>query len=434
MNTYRQDLTKWALHFIHDYNPEYAPDDQLKAYETHFGFPYHENREIDDRFDDWRIKDEEHFPVGYEPIAFKVLLKIISDGHIRTTWAFRKNLPTVYGPRAAACFTEMPLYALIDYARGRPSNAVGPYAIGIKKRELFQAGGRPVIYGLSGSHVEQVPIQATNKGWPRKLDFSCGIAESEQYRYVAMSKNPERPIDWSHEREWRWVDHKDQCSCPGLPIWLSDEQIFFSEVFVVVPKLAEAKPVLNLLRELYDAGQNDYFHSFCRKTLKATSVVALDQLDTDISDEEVKNVRLEDIPASRMQEFKQPEASPELVEKVRSVLVEAREAADNAASEFIKTAPRTRDGHHIADVAGRANLVVHDSQSPLVSALQKLDRDSGDRIHTFADIGYIVPGIGGLGWKGEQALSIAQEAVRAAKSVFEKHFPDVTLGIRTGWD
>ena len=428
MNASRQDLTKWALHFIHDYNPDYTPADQMIEDETHFGFPYHENREIDDRFDDWRIKDEEHFHSGYEPSAFEVLLKIIDDGHIRSTWAFRRNRPTVYGPRAATCFTEMPLYALVDYAKVRQTDAVGLYAIGVLKKELFQAGGRPVIYGLSGKHVVS-SRQSTDRGWPRKLAPSCGIAETEQYRYVAMSQDPQRPIDWSHEREWRWVDHKDQCSCPGLPIWLSNEPISFSAVLIVVPKSTEINRVLNLLKELHDAGQNDYFHPFQRTTLNATRVVALDQLRTDTADVEAKNLRLEDIPTSRLQDFKQPKASPELVEQVRAVLVEARKAADDAASEFLKTAPRTPDGRHIADVAGWAELVVYDSQSPVVSALQKLDKESGDRIHTIAGIGYLVPGVGGLGWKEEQALSIAEEAVHAAKSVFEKHFPDVSFGI-----
>ena len=258
-------------------------------------------------------------------MLYRCCLKIITDGHIRATWAFRKNRPTIYGPRAAVCFTEMPLYALIDYAKTRPKHAVGTYAIGVLKKELFNAGGRPVIYGLSSKHTEQQLNSSIGKGWPRKLDPSCGIAESEQYRYVAMSADSYRPIDWSHEREWRWVDHQDQFSCPGLPIWLAeDEPTLFSRVFVVVPNEAEVQRVLDRLKELYDAEANDSDFLFSRQTLKATSVIALDQLETERTNTELSNLRIENIPTASILDFELPKATPELVEKVRSVLAEAR--------------------------------------------------------------------------------------------------------------
>ena len=215
MNMLRQDLSKWALHFIHDANLENEPEDQTIQFDLYGGYPYHEDQELNDRFDLWRASDD-HYLIDPDADALQVLLKIITDGHIRATWAFRGNRPTIYGPRAAACFTEMPLYALLEYAKQRKNDSVSDYAVGILKEELFAAGGRPVIYGLSGRHVEQGRVSPLNKGWPRKLASSCGIGESEQYRYVAMSSDPERPIDWSHEREWRWVDHDDRCSCPGF--------------------------------------------------------------------------------------------------------------------------------------------------------------------------------------------------------------------------
>ena len=428
MNASRQDLTKWAMHFIHDDSPLSAPGEQVTAYDTFYGFPYHENKEIDTRFDDWRIKDIEHFHPGYEPSAFEILLKILTDGHIKTTWAFRKGRPTIYGPRAAACFTEMPLYALIEYAETRSSTSVGTYAIAVPKEELFRVGARPVIYGLSGNHREQAPRDSENKVWPRKLESDCGISEKEQFRYVAMSHEPGKIVDWSHEREWRWVDHLDQCSCPGLPIWLAEEPFSFSEVYIVVPSSTEVEPVLNLLRELYDTGQNDYFNQFCRRTLKATCVIALDQLEAGRNDQEMRSLRLEELPSSSLSVFELPEVSTELVEKVRAVLNEAKEAADHAALEFLSSAQRT------ADVAGWASLVITDSQSPLVSALQELDNENDVSINTIAGIGYIVPEIGGLGWGNEQALSIAEAAVNAAKRIFENHFPEVSFRVWTRWD
>ena len=426
MNMLREDLSTWALHFIHDYNPDTEPTDQVINFEYYDGFPYHENKALNDRFDSWRISDT-YF--GSELDALQVLLKIITDGHIRATWAFRNGRPTIYGPRAAVCFTEMPLYALLEYAKNRSNEFVRNYAIGLLKHELFTAGGRPVIYGLSGNHVEQSQKPGFNWGWPRKLAPSCGIAEAEQYRYVAMSSDPGRSIDWSHEREWRWADHQDRCSCPGLPIWLSEEPFSFSRVFIIVPDQTEAKHVMDRLKELHDAEENDFGHLFSRKTLEATLVIALDKLETYMAEIGEGHVRLEDIPASQILEFEQPEASPELVEKVRQVLYEAQKAAGQAAAECFKSAPRTVDGRYVGDIAGWANLIVHDAQTPLVSALLQLEA-----VFPVAGSGYYFHNIGGLGWRGHQALCLAEAAVKAAKSVFEKHFPSALFTMETRWD
>ena len=112
----RKDLSDWVLHFVHDGNPDHEPVDDMLPYDYFQGFPYHEDRQLNDRFDAWRISDEYYQLDPCEP-AIGVLLKIVTDGHIRATWAFRNGRPTIYGPRAAVCLTEMPLYALLDYAR-----------------------------------------------------------------------------------------------------------------------------------------------------------------------------------------------------------------------------------------------------------------------------------------------------------------------------
>ena len=136
MNKFRRDLSDWALHFIHDYNPDAEPTDQTINFDHYNSFPYHQDKEQNDRFDSWRISDD-YYSIDSDTDALQVLLKIITDGHIRASWAFRNNRPTVYGPRAAVCFTEMPLYALVEYARQRTKDSVRPYAIGIPKNELY---------------------------------------------------------------------------------------------------------------------------------------------------------------------------------------------------------------------------------------------------------------------------------------------------------
>ena len=378
----RLDLTDWVMHFVHARNLDNEPGEAPKEYNQYHGFPYHENKDLNSRFDSWGIADEET-EVGLGAEAFDVLLKIIRDGHIRSSWAFRKNRPTIYGPRSAVCFTEMPLYALCQYAKERSKKDVETYAIGVHKRELFTAGGRPVIYGLSGKHEEPI----FNERWPRKLAPSCGIAEKEQFRYVSMSLDTQKRIDWSHEREWRWVDHEDQCSCPGLPIWLAEEPISFQSVFIVVQTSSEVKCVLNLLKELYDAGSNNYSYPFSKLTLRQTSVVALDRLNERSGDIQVQTLRLEDIPKSKTEIFKQPEVSPGFTSKVNAVLEEAREAADVAAEAFLLTAQRTEDGH-VADVVGSAHVMVRDAQSPLISALLELQC-----VASYPGVGHVVTGV-----------------------------------------
>ncbi|MDR3463683.1 MAG: hypothetical protein P4L76_15345 [Beijerinckiaceae bacterium] len=212
----RTDLSAWVMHFVHDRNPNNDPANLFNEGEITPLFPFHEDPSKNQRFELWEMV-ERASTLAPDDCAFCVLMKILEDGHTRAGWSFRSNRPTIYGPRAACCFTEMPLYALVDYARRRKRDAVGAYAIGLLRSEFFTAGGRPAIYGLSGPHREQQSIGSAFH-WPRKLDAACGLGENEQYRYVAMNLSAGRQIDWGHEREWRWADVQDECDCPGLPM------------------------------------------------------------------------------------------------------------------------------------------------------------------------------------------------------------------------
>ena len=107
----------------------------------------------------------------------------------------------------------MPLYALIEYAktRGKRTGYVGNYGIAFRKRELFAAGARPVIYGVSCSHTEVMSVEDSwYKYGKRVLDKMCGIGLQEQYRYVGTDLTKTTPIDWTHEREWRWPLRDDR--------------------------------------------------------------------------------------------------------------------------------------------------------------------------------------------------------------------------------
>ena len=169
----REDLTEWALHFVHDYNPQADPDMSTIDFGHFGGIPYHQDKKINDRFDTWRISDE-HYPIDPDPDALQVLLKIITDGHIRASWAFRNGRPTIYGPRAAVCLTEMPLYALVEYAKQRSTDLVGTYAVGVLKRELFAAGGDQQYMACPAStksaHRRVIPIEGGLAIWPSHVD------------------------------------------------------------------------------------------------------------------------------------------------------------------------------------------------------------------------------------------------------------------------
>ena len=420
----RIDMTDWVLHFVHQRDIRNSPTDMDFPYEEYQGLPYHEDPKINQRFGNWDYMDE-YLPLEPDASPMGVLHRIITDGHIRASWALRKGRPTVYGPRAAVCFTEMPLYGLVDYAKRRRETDVDCYAVGLLKSELFAAGGRPVIYGLTGAYKDQTP---GSYPWPRKLDQSCGIAEPEQYRYVAMAADADRPIDWSHEREWRWADHPDRCWCPGVPIWLKDKPFSFSRVFVVVPTTDEAERVLDLLKQLYDSQGNGFCVEFDTKALYQTQVISLEQLRDDLPDNAMRAIRLEDIPSMSIRRFEVPPATPEDIAKLTQVMEEAKQAAINAAQHKYETTPKNSDGH-ILDLSGFASLTTHDSQSPLVSALLALDSASA-----LGDDGYSIGQFGNLNRIGDQALCLKEAGVDAAMEVFKEHYPKNSFGMRSRMD
>ena len=421
-------MTDWVIHFIHDYNDAHEPDDTVINYEYYESYPYHEDKKLNDRFDCWRISDD-YFGLNSAPDARSVLRKIILDGHIRATWAFRNGRPTVYGPRAAVCFTEMPLTAWQAYSTARGSEAVGKYAIAILKSELYQAGGRPTVYGLSGQHKEMSRKKPLDRGWPRILHPTCGISEEEQYRYVALRMSKDRPIDWTHEREWRWADHENICSCPGLPLWLAEDAVSFSRVRIIVPRAQDRTVVLDLLKQLHDSGANDFDHLFCRRTLESTGVVCIEDLKATTEKWPVHEMRLEDIRESQVRGFARPAVPPQLLSKLRRTLRVAQREGDKAAAACRAGRQLSPDGRHVLDVAGWAQVWVHDSQSPLVAGLKELGEG-----YVVPGKGYCISSLGGLGWEQDQALCLAEAKAETAKSVLEREFPDVSFGVTSKWD
>lgn len=138
--------------------------------------------------------------------ALEILRAILIEGVLRPGFAARGNPPkkTIYGPSPAVCFSEQPLAGFLQYLAARAnSSEMDGYGILIHKHDIYAAGGLPVIYGL-GTVKELQPGHPSYDSLCRLLDPSQ-IGLSEQYRYVAFAPNrTPHPIDWSHEREWRW--------------------------------------------------------------------------------------------------------------------------------------------------------------------------------------------------------------------------------------
>jgi hypothetical protein len=415
MTTDRKDLSSWVIHFVHRRVPENNPAYNINEGEELPAFPYHEDYEINSGFESWEMVDESH-ALAPDESAIAVLLKIIQDGHIRAGWAFRNDKPTIYGPRAACCFTEMPLYGFLEYAASRSKESVDTYAIGLRKEELFAAGGRPVIYGLTGPHRElasdPMPCEPHYR-WPRKLHPDCGITEAEQYRYVAMSLGTSKRIDWSHEREWRWAV-SGQCSCPGLPVWLKDEPIQFTQAIVIVPKAKQANLVLDQIKELYDARYHNFDYAYNLELLSNTRILALENI-ADIGKKQL--VRLEDLPTSALSLFKHPPASKTMCDRVAAALKTAAAAAKTAAA-------KANDGK--LDVCGFAHITVLDPQSEFVSALIKLRK-----VDVIGGVGYAIRDIE---TRFSQSLRVQEAAAEAAVAELRKTFPDVHFVVRTQWD
>jgi hypothetical protein len=318
----------------------------------------------------------------------------------------------------------MPLYALLDYVKQRADKYnLQLYGISITKRDAFRAGARPVIYGLTGDHLEESRNQnapaSVIRDWPRLLKPSCGIAEHEQYRYVSFNLGDRGYSDWTHEREWRWCDSEDKYSCPGLPLYL-DESPDFSTILIFVPTSEEAQRVLDRLKAHYDTGENDFGQELHLRNMLRTHVVALDQIPRK------STLRLEDIPTLCLNVMQHPEASAELIKKVSQVLREAHAAAESAAVSCYSTAKKN-DAGEVLDVCGFASLVIAEPQSELTAALLQLDaiEPMGRLGYMFKDMNYGVP---------DQALCIGEAAMRAAEVVFEKHFPKALFWVHSRRD
>jgi hypothetical protein len=183
-NNDRFDLSELLIHFFRDVDLE---SDRPTDIVEDFG----ENNLV--------LNDTGRWP------ALFLLRCAVRSQRLWATWAVRRNLRGVFGPRPAVCFSEMPLAAFLETSERREAwgQAMSGCALVFPKSGVYALGARPVVYGLSDGAAW--PPRG-NLASPRLMSEGA-LPLREQYRYVPY--NPNEAIDWLHEREWRWPYNGD---------------------------------------------------------------------------------------------------------------------------------------------------------------------------------------------------------------------------------
>ncbi|MGE1152107.1 hypothetical protein [Pseudomonas kitaguniensis] len=362
MDLRRHDQTDWLIHFVRDRNPEQDfPGEGERESEHHIGGELDHNAE-----------------------AFEVLKTIIRLGGIKPGYSFRKGRTTIYGGQPAVCATEMPLHAFTTYARERAhAGNVSAYGIAFLKSEFFAAGGRPAIYGLSTENV----TYSHNSKKCRIMDDSV-LPPREQYRYVAHNpKQKVRPIDWSHEREWRWVSQdaeldeiwmKDYDGAVGqvsaLPIFKGSlKGRSFTKVCILVWSNEEAESIRKLLTGIYLSGHNNYDTPFDNKLIEKSRIIVLDDVVSAV--EEGREINAQTIEGLEQAKLLQPITIAPAPANASKLVAKAFNAAQKAA-KIADVAYTANYGDYFSGF-GFAHITTADTTAPIVQYLLAVGKASG---------------------------------------------------------
>ena len=382
----RLDLSEWVIHFVHQRKPENDPTTLEDAVEAEFSptnkvdlrpFDYFDDvtgHHILDRYEEINEESE----IEEDADALTVLKKILKDGYIHSGWSFRNDRATIYGLRSAVCFTEMPLYALVEYAKSRSvTGLVDSYGIAFNRGELFQAGARQVIYGLSGDKSE-----IGDKIYPRILDPKCGIGYNEQYRFVDTNIKPEGygSLDWTHEREWRWPLPYGEAKVPGLPILLNDwyAGYRFTHLIIIVPTDDEQDEILNWLKNLYDTQRSVQDGKYSLIAIQATQVLSLESLKNVIDNE--KLINLNDIPLAQLKLPPMFKVDKALEDKVRKAVNDSLNMGCNSIEEYVKENPEYAQSGSCGFAYVCTDIVSEISEALLIADCARIYGDNTYRI------------------------------------------------------
>ena len=143
------------------------------------------------------MKETEPAAVAFNGTAYD---KIVSMLQAKTIYA----TPMPWTKRRAVAFTECPFWSLLDHAK-----RYSPYGIGFTKSHLFAAGGGPAIYMRADLFEKQKEFHhKDNNNWkgfhPHLFAFVTPFSpEYAPTTYLDTAWRGQKPVDYSHEREWR---------------------------------------------------------------------------------------------------------------------------------------------------------------------------------------------------------------------------------------
>lgn len=315
--------------------------------------------------------------------AFSVLQTIIRLGGLLPGYSFRGGRTTIYGGKPAVCATEMPIYSFSKYVRERNQpQKVSAYGIAFLKNEFYQAGGRPVIYGLSSDNVQY----EINQPYQRILRENV-LPKHEQYRYAAYNPGEGKWIDWSHEREWRWIPTNEEVHriwaidgeyqydfLPGLPLFSGKKNGgSFSKLGIIVWNKQEAKLIQEMLTGFYIAGYNNYDSPFSRTLISHSFIILLDNVIDAVENNHLLEAQtIEGIKEEDLIEpviiFDDTESFEPLI---KMTIDKAKQAGGKAASKYLQHYEIERGS------CGYANIISYEVTNPIVQHLIKMDIGTG---------------------------------------------------------
>lgn len=357
----RFDHTNWLIHFVKE--REYG---QL---------------ETDDDTEDDYLADPFGGELYDEASAMSVLETIIKLGGIFPGHSIRNGKTTLYGGKPVICATEMPIYAFARYAR-EAGNNVSSYGIAFLKSEFYSAGGRPVIYGISGKNFSYLTANSRE----RIIDPAI-IPIHEQYRYVAYSPTKTSWNDWSHEREWRWThqgreEHQIYAqsqleyfdAAPGLPLFLGTENGGdFSKLAVIVWTTKEAEEIQKLLTSYYLAGYNNYETQYSTALIARSKIIILETVLSAVERDRSLNAQtIEGLEQGQLLEPIVVHADTSHFQPlIDKAMAEVQRECQIVADEFVATFPAD------VDICGYASIVTYEITNPIVQQIVRCGLGSG---------------------------------------------------------
>ena len=355
----REDMSSWLIHFTKDINVNNEVDVLIESNEFTNG--------------ELVLDYTNQFNTGINTYtAFDVLCNIIRECGIRYGYSFRNGKTTLYGGEPVICFTEMPIFSLIQYAKRRNSDSNSTFGIAIRKDDAFKYGARPVIYGLS----EDTNISYIKNTSTLRILKECILPKHEQYRLVALKLGDDKVVDWTHEREWRIKRRNDITHNTFIEngyelveiehLNIFEENGFCKEIILIVDTDSQADELYDLILPLMDSHSNEYGVSFCPNKL---SILIIGNLKN-----ETKPFRkIEDISPKSYFKVELPNISNEELKWLEKVILYCREVISKEATEkYLKKHKIDDEIKDFRDACGYSNIVCYESRNKYLRGLIKI--------------------------------------------------------------